>query len=132
MFNKSGFELVDGSISVDESSVSVDVNFEGTYPLKINDHFVLLIRRRDTLRFICGVCDKKIELSESIWRSSTKKSRRDATKYVVGHFYESSCVPDNINDVVESVIKDYRGYIMSEENLLSIEDDLKMELSDCG
>ena len=126
-------ELVDASLSVESGATKANISFEGDYPLQINSHLVMAASERDDIRFICSTCRKKIETSETLWRSVPASQRREAFEYVVGHFVEENCdEPTNLNDIVDSVMEEYIGEPLHTDVMYNIERELTYELTGYG
>lgn len=126
--NTVNMDLVDTSLSVDVSTPQFEVDFDGAYPAEVGNHFVLVAQERDTRRYICGTCGKKIEVSETIWRSAEAEQRRAAEKYAFGYFCEENCTQDEIGDVIQHTARKYVGEPNTPDLRHRMEQDLREEL----
>lgn len=130
--NKGGAGFVDCSLSVDADTANVNVNFEGTYPVEIGGHTIFLSNQRDEMRFFCTICEEEIVFSEAVWRTATAESRRKATKYALGHFYDAGCGPGEVQDTIKGVVNQYLGQAATPDTMRAIKEELKNELSGYG
>jgi hypothetical protein len=121
-------EFVDMDILSEYVGASIDVSFEGSYPLQIRDHSVFLARKRDNLQFYCTLCGESIRTSYTVWSNTDVDSRRKATKYVAGKFYNCECEPNEMRDIIDYVYKDHIGDITSPETMRTIEKEMEMEI----
>jgi len=132
MFKEDYLELIDTGLTLGTDTAGVDIDFEGSFPLTVNGHFVVFAREHNTLRFNCGMCDNQLEFSEAIWRSAEMAQRRRAMEYAVGYFYDNRCRHGGVEDVVESVVGQYIGKAATPDVVNAMENDLKMELGGYG